>query len=85
MKCSPGIFACAGDKQYDWTKKQKFALSVTEIAAIVEFPNEAHSFVHDPGALTDKAKEVLKTFKVRNDVLWVAGFQGSSSQLKFDC
>jgi len=37
------------ERQYDWSKKQTFAMSASEIGTVVAAPNTKNEFFHDPG------------------------------------
>nr|VDD38285.1 unnamed protein product [Brassica oleracea] len=55
----------AGVRQYDWSRKQVFSLSVTEIGNLVSLgPKESCEFFHDPnkgkGSDEGKVRKVLK-------------------------
>ncbi|KAG7558535.1 Whirly transcription factor [Arabidopsis thaliana x Arabidopsis arenosa] len=55
----------AGVRQYDWSRKQVFSLSVTEIGNLVSLgPRESCEFFHDPfkgkGSDEGKVRKVLK-------------------------
>lgn len=54
-----------GVRQYDWTRKQVFALSVVELGGLVGLlSNDTCEFFHDPNMNTSDAGMVRKTLKV---------------------
>ncbi|XP_010496058.1 PREDICTED: single-stranded DNA-binding protein WHY1, chloroplastic [Camelina sativa] len=55
----------AGVRQYDWSKKQVFSLSVTEIGTLVSLgPTESCEFFHDPFKGKSDEGKVRKVLKV---------------------
>ncbi|KAL1202573.1 Single-stranded DNA-binding protein WHY1 [Cardamine amara subsp. amara] len=55
----------AGVRQYDWSKKQVFSLSVTEIGTLVSLgPRESCEFFHDPFKGKSDEGKVRKVLKV---------------------
>ncbi|XP_010480475.1 PREDICTED: single-stranded DNA-binding protein WHY1, chloroplastic-like [Camelina sativa] len=55
----------AGVRQYDWSKKQVFSLSVTEIGTLVSLgPKESCEFFHDPFKGKSDEGKVRKVLKV---------------------
>eukprot|EP01018_Ginkgo_biloba_P010369 Gb_40890 [translate_table: standard] len=54
-----------GTRQYDWSKKQVFALSVLELGTLLSLgPNESCEFFHDPFMGKSEAGNVRKVLKV---------------------
>jgi len=54
-----------GTRQYDWSKKQIFALSVLELGTLLSFdPNEPCEFFHDPFMGKSEAGKIRKVLKV---------------------
>lgn len=54
-----------GTRQYDWSKKQIFALSVLELGTLLSFdPNEPCEFFHDPFVGKSEAGNIRKVLKV---------------------
>ncbi|CAH8388959.1 unnamed protein product [Eruca vesicaria subsp. sativa] len=55
----------AGVRQYDWSKKQVFSLSVSEIGSLVSLgPRESCEFFHDPNKGKSDEGKVRKVLKV---------------------
>ncbi|KAJ0248002.1 Single-stranded DNA-binding protein WHY1 [Hirschfeldia incana] len=55
----------AGVRQYDWSKKQVFSLSVSEIGTLVSLgPRESCEFFHDPNKGKSDEGKVRKVLKV---------------------
>lgn len=55
----------AGVRQYDWSRKQVFSLSVTELGSLVALgPREACEFFHDPYKGKSDEGKVRKVLKV---------------------
>lgn len=54
-----------GTRQYDWSKKQIFALSVLELGTLLSFdPKEPCEFFHDPFLGKSEAGKIQKVLKV---------------------
>jgi len=54
-----------GIRQYDWSKKQIFALSVLELGTLLSLdPNEPCEFFHDPFVGKSEAGKIRKVLKV---------------------
>ncbi|GLJ31124.1 hypothetical protein SUGI_0623250 [Cryptomeria japonica] len=54
-----------GTRQYDWSKKQVFALSVVELGTLLSLDsNESCEFFHDPSMGTSEEGKVRKILKV---------------------
>jgi len=54
-----------GTRQYDWSKKQIFALSVLELGTLLSLdPNEPCEFFHDPFVGKSEAGKIRKVLKV---------------------
>ncbi|XP_075497155.1 single-stranded DNA-binding protein WHY1, chloroplastic-like isoform X2 [Primulina tabacum] len=55
----------AGMRQYDWSRKQLFSLSVTEIGNIISLgPRDSCEFFHDPNKGRSEEGKVRKVLKV---------------------
>ncbi|OMO82415.1 ssDNA-binding transcriptional regulator [Corchorus olitorius] len=55
----------AGVRQYDWSRKQAFSLSVTEIGTLISLgPRESCEFFHDPFKGKSEEGKVRKVLKV---------------------
>ncbi|KAH9322416.1 hypothetical protein KI387_017055, partial [Taxus chinensis] len=54
-----------GTRQYDWSKKQVFSLSVVELGTLLSLgPNESCEFFHDPKMGTSEEGKIRKVLKV---------------------
>lgn len=51
------------NRKYDWQNKQKFHLSATELALIVDEPLATHQFYHDPKKGTPEENTIGKNLK----------------------
>ncbi|KGN52606.1 single-stranded DNA-binding protein WHY2, mitochondrial [Cucumis sativus] len=55
-----------GERKYDWTRKQLFALSATEIGSLISLgPRDSCEFFHDPGMLSSTAGQVRKSLAIK--------------------
>lgn len=55
-----------GERKYDWEKKQMFALSATEVGALLNLgPDESCEFFHDPSMKQSNAGEVRKSMSIK--------------------
>ncbi|RAL47492.1 hypothetical protein DM860_011230 [Cuscuta australis] len=55
-----------GERKYDWEKKQMFALSATEVGALLSLgPDESCEFFHDPSMKQSNAGEVRKSMSIK--------------------
>lgn len=55
-----------GERKYDWQRKQVFALSATEVGALISMgPNGSCEFFHDPAMQTSNAGQVRKSLSVK--------------------
>ncbi|KAI3962153.1 hypothetical protein MKW98_005784, partial [Papaver atlanticum] len=60
------FFPAVGPKKYDWQNRQGFALSVTEIGALISLgPSESAEFFHDPSMQSSNAGQVRKKLSVQ--------------------
>jgi hypothetical protein len=50
-------------KEYDWSKKATFLLDVTECGDLLTKRKDGCEFIHDPGALSATAGQVIKKMK----------------------
>ncbi|KAK2078294.1 hypothetical protein QBZ16_004163 [Prototheca wickerhamii] len=55
-----------GERDYDWEKKENFALSVTECADILDSveAGKDKSFFHDPNKMSSNEGQVTKTLRI---------------------
>ncbi|KAK9748939.1 hypothetical protein RND81_02G091800 [Saponaria officinalis] len=64
LSFSPSV----GERKYDWERKQKFALSPTEVGSLISLgPTGSCDFFHDPGLKTSASGEVRKTLQIRSN------------------
>ncbi|KAL2893967.1 Single-stranded DNA-binding protein WHY2 mitochondrial [Bienertia sinuspersici] len=62
LSFSPAV----AERKYDWQRKQVFALSATEVGALIALgPNGSCEFFHDPAMQTSNAGQVRKSFSIR--------------------
>ncbi|XP_051124383.1 single-stranded DNA-binding protein WHY2, mitochondrial isoform X2 [Andrographis paniculata] len=55
-----------GDLKYDWEKRQKFALSATEVGSLISLGSEdSCEFFHDPSMKSDNAGQVRKSLLIK--------------------
>ncbi|KAL0540562.1 hypothetical protein IC582_020570 [Cucumis melo] len=55
-----------GERKYDWTRKQLFALSATEVGSLISMgPKDSCEFFHDPGMLSSTAGQVRKNLAIK--------------------
>ncbi|KAJ4717405.1 Single-stranded DNA-binding protein WHY2, mitochondrial [Melia azedarach] len=55
-----------GERKYNWEKRQKFALSPTEVGSLITMgPNDSSEFYHDPGMLSSNAGQVRKSLSIK--------------------
>ncbi|XP_038891064.1 single-stranded DNA-binding protein WHY2, mitochondrial [Benincasa hispida] len=60
------FFPAIGERKYDWTKKQLFALSPTEVGTLISLgPRDSCEFFHDPGMLSSSAGQVRKSLTIK--------------------
>lgn len=60
------FFPSIGERKYDWTKKQLFALSPTEVGTLISLgPRDSCEFFHDPGMLSSSAGQVRKSLTIK--------------------
>ncbi|KAK2968926.1 hypothetical protein RJ640_013457 [Escallonia rubra] len=56
----------SGERKYDWEKKQKFALSPTEVGSLISLKAlESCEFFHDPAMKSSNAGQVRKSLSVK--------------------
>ncbi|XP_022157229.1 single-stranded DNA-bindig protein WHY2, mitochondrial isoform X2 [Momordica charantia] len=61
------FFPAIGERKYDWTKKQLFSLSATEIGTLISLgPRDSCEFFHDPGMLSSTAGQVRKSLTIKS-------------------
>ncbi|KAL8474895.1 hypothetical protein ACS0TY_031347 [Phlomoides rotata] len=55
-----------GERKYDWDKRQKFALSATEVGTLIAWDsNDSCESFHDPSMLSSNAGQVRKSFLIK--------------------
>ncbi|XP_028770675.1 single-stranded DNA-binding protein WHY2, mitochondrial isoform X2 [Neltuma alba] len=55
-----------GERKYDWEKKQRFALSATEVGSLISMgPTDSCEFFHDPAMLSSNAGQVRKSLSIK--------------------
>ncbi|CAL9240275.1 unnamed protein product [Arabidopsis halleri] len=55
-----------GERKYDWEKKQKFALSPTEVGSLISMGSKDSSeFFHDPSMKSSNAGQVRKSLSIK--------------------
>ncbi|PIN02056.1 hypothetical protein CDL12_25434 [Handroanthus impetiginosus] len=55
-----------GERKYDWEKRQKFALSATEVGSLISLGSkDSCEFFHDPSMLSSNAGQVRKTLSIK--------------------
>lgn len=57
-----------GERKYDWDKRQKFALSATEVGNLIAWDSsstDSCEFFHDPSMLSSNAGQVRKSFSIK--------------------
>ncbi|GFY95196.1 similar to WHIRLY 2 [Actinidia rufa] len=55
-----------GERKYDWEKRQKFALSATEVGSLISLGSkDSCEFFHDPSMLSSNAGQVRKSLSVK--------------------
>ncbi|KAL3830369.1 hypothetical protein ACJIZ3_019171 [Penstemon smallii] len=55
-----------GERKYDWDKRQKFALSTTEIGSLISLGSkESCEFFHDPSMQSSNAGQVRKSLSIK--------------------
>ncbi|GER46864.1 single-stranded DNA-binding protein WHY2 [Striga asiatica] len=55
-----------GERKYNWEKKQKFALSATEVGSLISLGvKDSCEFFHDPAMKSSNAGQVRKTLSVK--------------------
>uniref|UniRef100_A0A5B7BHB2 Single-stranded DNA-bindig protein WHY2, mitochondrial n=1 Tax=Davidia involucrata TaxID=16924 RepID=A0A5B7BHB2_DAVIN len=55
-----------GERKYDWEKRQKFALSATEVGSLISLgPRDSCEFLHDPAMLSSNAGQVRKSLSIK--------------------
>ncbi|EOA35656.1 hypothetical protein CARUB_v10020880mg [Capsella rubella] len=56
----------SGERKYDWEKKQKFALSPTEVGSLISMGSKDSSeFFHDPSMKSSNAGQVRKSLSIK--------------------
>ncbi|KAM1135687.1 hypothetical protein ACFX13_034623 [Malus domestica] len=62
LKFTPAI----GERKYDWEKRQMFALSATEVGALISLgPNDSCELFHDPSMKSSNAGQVRKSLSIK--------------------
>ncbi|KAF7805245.1 ammonium transporter 1 member 2 [Senna tora] len=55
-----------GERKYDWEKKQRFALSATEVGSLISMgPTDSCEFFHDPAMKSSNAGQVRKSLSIK--------------------
>ncbi|XP_010534870.1 PREDICTED: single-stranded DNA-binding protein WHY2, mitochondrial [Tarenaya hassleriana] len=55
-----------GERKYDWGKRQRFALSATEVGSLISMgPSNSSEFFHDPSMKSSGAGQVKKSLSVK--------------------
>ncbi|KAL7118388.1 hypothetical protein ACP275_03G133400 [Erythranthe tilingii] len=55
-----------GERKYDWDKRQKFALSATEVGSLISLGSkDSCEFFHDPSMLSSNAGQVRKSLSIK--------------------
>ncbi|CAA0837707.1 Single-stranded DNA-binding protein WHY2-mitochondrial [Striga hermonthica] len=55
-----------GERKYDWEKRQRFALSATEVGSFISLgANDSCEFFHDPAMKSSNAGQVRKSLSVK--------------------
>lgn len=55
-----------GERKYDWEKRQRFALSATEVGSLITLaPQDSCEFFHDPSMLSSNAGQVRKSLSIK--------------------
>jgi hypothetical protein len=55
-----------GERKYDWEKRQKFALSATEVGSLISLGSkDSCEFFHDPSMLSSNAGQVRKNLSIK--------------------
>ncbi|KAI5640299.1 hypothetical protein M9H77_00325 [Catharanthus roseus] len=55
-----------GERKYNWEKKQAFALSATEVGALINLgPHSSVEFFHDPSMKSSNAGQVRKSLSIK--------------------
>lgn len=60
------FWPASGERKYDWEKRQRFALSATEVGSLISLASkDSCEFFHDPSMLSSNAGQVRKTLSVK--------------------
>ncbi|KAG4914058.1 hypothetical protein AAZX31_19G235100 [Glycine max] len=55
-----------GERKYDWEKRQRFALSATEVGSLITMgAQDSCDFFHDPSMLSSNAGQVRKSLSIK--------------------
>lgn len=55
-----------GEHKYDWEKRQRFALSATEVGSLIAIgPQDSCEFFHDPSMKSSNAGQVRKNLSIK--------------------
>ncbi|WVY94724.1 hypothetical protein V8G54_033812 [Vigna mungo] len=55
-----------GERKYDWDKRQRFALSATEVGSLITMgSHDSSEFFHDPSMLSSNAGQVRKSLSIK--------------------
>ncbi|XVF63488.1 hypothetical protein PTKIN_Ptkin09bG0090600 [Pterospermum kingtungense] len=60
------FWPAVGERKYDWEKRQKFALSPTEVGSLISMgPHDGSEFFHDPSMKSTNAGQVSKKLYIK--------------------
>ncbi|XP_075485635.1 single-stranded DNA-binding protein WHY2, mitochondrial [Primulina tabacum] len=60
------LWPSIGERKYDWDKRQKFALSATEVGSLISLGSkDSCEFFHDPSMLSSNAGQVRKSLSIK--------------------
>ncbi|XP_073159495.1 single-stranded DNA-binding protein WHY2, mitochondrial [Henckelia pumila] len=60
------LWPAIGERKYDWDKRQKFALSATEVGSLISLGSkDSCEFFHDPSMLSSNAGQVRKSLSIK--------------------
>ncbi|CAK8565367.1 unnamed protein product [Lathyrus sativus] len=55
-----------GERRYDWEKRQRFALSATEVGSLIAIgPQDSCEFFHDPSMKSSNAGQIRKSLSIK--------------------
>ncbi|WRX30371.1 Whirly transcription factor - like 2 [Theobroma cacao] len=60
------FWPAVGERKYDWEKRQRFALSPTEVGSLISMgAHDVSEFFHDPSMLSSNAGQVSKKLYIK--------------------